>query len=245
MLELIISGPLPPPTDLLVSRPSLATSISLSWEQPLGADHDAVQSYQINYNYTINECSRDSVSRIMQGPVNVGNVRTYNLSNSSETPVEEDSVYSITVTAVNNVVISIPSTTRMTTTAPAGMSVLSIMCMSVLDDDDFVWSSLAPSGAPQNLQALVVNATSITLQWDEVACQLRNGMIDGYQISYAGGHVTVSNGNTYTANRLLPRKVYTFSVYAFSSSLGSGPQLHISNETSVLQGEWMVILLPS
>ena len=122
MLQLIISGALPPPTDLLVSRPSLATSISLSWEQPLGAD--AIQSYQINYNYTINECSRDGVGRIMQGSVNVGNVRTYNLSNSLQTSVEEDSVYSITVTAVNNVVSSIPSATKMTTTAPAGMSVL-------------------------------------------------------------------------------------------------------------------------
>ena len=243
MLELIISGPLPPPTDLLVSRPSLATSISLSWEQPLGAD--AVNSYQINYNYTINECSRDSVGQIMQGSVNVGNVRTYNLSNSSQISVEEDSVYSITVTAVNNVVSSIPSATRMTTTAPAGMSVLSFMYMPVLDDDT-VWSSVAPSGAPQNLQVLVVNATSITLQWDEVACQLRNGMIDGYQISYSSVNVTVSNGNTYTANRLLPRKNYTFFVNAFISSyLGPGPQVTVTNETSVLQGEWMVFLLAS
>ena len=126
MVQLIISGPLPPPTDLLVSPPSLATSISLSWTQPLGAD--AVQSYQINYSYTINECSRDSVGQIMQGSVNVGNVRTYNLSNSSQTPVEEDSVYSITVTAVNNVVSSTPSATRLTTTAPAGMSV-SYLCL--------------------------------------------------------------------------------------------------------------------
>ena len=127
MLQLIISGPLPPPTDLLVSRPSLATSISLSWTQRLGAN--AIQGYQINYSYTINECPRDSVGRIMQGSVNVGDVRTYNFS--SQTSVEEDSVYSITVTAINSVVRSIPSATRMKTTAPAGMSVFVIVCMSV------------------------------------------------------------------------------------------------------------------
>ena len=125
------------------------------------------------------------------------------------------------------------------------MSVLSFMCMSVLVNDA-VWSSVAPSGAPRNLQALVVNATSITLQWGEVACQLRNGMIDGYQISYSGVNVTVTNGNTFSANQFLPRKKYTFFVNAFNSSyLGPGPQVTVTNETSVLQGEWMVILLPS
>ena len=116
------------------------------------------------------------------------------------------------------------------------MSVLSFMYMSILVDDA-VWSSVAPSGAPQNLQALVVNATSITLQWGEVACQLRNGMIDGYQISYAGGNVTVTNSNTFTADRLLPRKNYTFSVNAFSSFLGPGPQVTVTNETSPIQSE--------
>ena len=118
------------------------------------------------------------------------------------------------------------------------------VCLYLLDDD-VVWSSVAPSGAPQNLQALVVNATSITLQWDEVACELRNGMIGGYQISYSGVNYTVTNGNTFSANQLLPRKKYTFFVNAFSSFLGPGPQVNITNETSVLQGEWMVFLLSS
>ena len=62
-------------------------------------------------------------------------------------------------------------------------------------------------------------------------------MIHGYQISYSGVNVTVTNGNTFTANQLLPRKNYTFFVNAFSISLGPGPQVNITNETSVLQGE--------
>ena len=67
-----------------------------------------------------------------------------------------------------------------------------------------------------------------------MACQLRNGMIDDYQISYASVNVTVSNSNTFTANRLLPQKNYTFSVNAFSSSLGPGPQVGVTIETPVL-----------
>ena len=96
---------------------------------------------------------------------------------------------------------------------------------------------IEPSGAPQNLRSLVVNATSITLQWSEVACQHRNGRIVSYQISYTGVNVTVSSDTTFTANRLLPRKVYTFYVNAFSSSHGPGPQVVITNETSLLQGQ--------
>ena len=70
-----------------------------------------------------------------------------------------------------------------------------------------------------------------------MACQLRNGMIDGYQISYSSVNVTVTNGNTFTANRLLPQKNYTFTVNAFSSFIGPGPQVNITIKTSPVQGE--------
>ena len=74
-----------------------------------------------------------------------------------------------------------------------------------------------------------------------MACQLRNGMIDGYQISYSGVNVTVTNENTFIANRLLPRKKYTFSVNAFNRSFDPGPQVTITNETSPVQGKRLLL----
>ena len=64
-----------------------------------------MKGYQINYNYTINECSRDNAGQAVHESVTVGNVTSFNLSNSSKVVVdlEEDSVYFITVTVVNDV----------------------------------------------------------------------------------------------------------------------------------------------
>ena len=108
---------LPPPTDLTVVH-SLPTSIHLSWSQPQGAE--AVNGYKINYNYTIKECSRDNAGQAVQESVTVGNVTSYNLSNSSTAVVEEDSVYFITVTAVNDVTNS-TSLATMANTSTAGL----------------------------------------------------------------------------------------------------------------------------
>ena len=101
---------------------------------------------------------------------------------------------------------------------------------------------VAPTGVPQNLSAVSVNATSITIQWSAVACEQRNGIISGYQVIHADQNVTV-NGTTFTANHLLPRKNYTFSVRAVSPSFGAGPPGNITIETSVLEGRPLLLLI--
>ena len=109
---------LPPPTNLTLLH-SLATSIHLSWSQPQGTE--AVKGYQINYNYTINECSRDNAGQAVQESVTVDNVTSFNLSNNSTVVVEENSVYFITVTAVNNVTKSVSSEIISANTSAAGL----------------------------------------------------------------------------------------------------------------------------
>ena len=108
---------LPPPTNLTVVD-FLATSIHLSWSQPQGAE--AVKGYLINYNYTINECSIDNAGQAVQESVTVGNVTSFNLSINYTVVVEEDSVYFITVTAVNNVTNSTSSEMISVNTSAAG-----------------------------------------------------------------------------------------------------------------------------
>ena len=81
---------------------AFSTSIIFTWEQPQGAD--AVDCYEIKYNFTINECYRTNHGyRSFTVEINNGSARSYNLLNSTATPVEEDSMYNITLTAGNSV----------------------------------------------------------------------------------------------------------------------------------------------
>ena len=52
--------------------------------------------------------------------LNDGALRSYTIMNTPTSPVDEDSNYLITVTAVNSVTESNPSNTAFTTTAEAG-----------------------------------------------------------------------------------------------------------------------------
>ena len=81
----------------------MTTSITLTWDHPLGST-DTVERYEIYYNFTINQC-RAIIGRnnMMQ---DVGRQRAYTLENSPDTPIEEDSTYFITVTAINQVTSS-------------------------------------------------------------------------------------------------------------------------------------------
>ena len=114
------TAPLPPPTNLRAVS-TTATSITLTWEQPKGAD--AVDRYEINYHYLIEECEFEGGGLFPSVTVTVsdGTLRRYTLNNSASTPVEEDSVFRVTLTAINNATRSVASQPAMTTTAEAGI----------------------------------------------------------------------------------------------------------------------------
>ena len=78
--------------------------------------------YEINYLYIIEECESEGGRPFppVTVSVNDGTLRRYTLNNSASTPVDEDSLFRITLTAVNNVTRSVPSQSAMTTTAEAG-----------------------------------------------------------------------------------------------------------------------------
>ena len=95
---------------------------------------------------------------------------------------------------------------------------------------------VAPSGTPQNLRVVFMSATSIIIQWDEVECRERNGVIFGYQVM-SSSIDTPTVGTMFTASGLLPRTSYTFSVEAVNSSLVRGPPASIMVETSVPERE--------
>lgn len=98
----------------------MATSISLSWTQP----GDSVDSYEINYSYSVNQC--DGVEGDFPSvtiTISNGTLRSYIITNSPTTPVEEDSMYTITLTAIS-AGRSSNSTSTQATTDTAGIGVI-------------------------------------------------------------------------------------------------------------------------
>ena len=75
--------------------------------------------FEISYTFTINECggSGESVNVTLSD----SSLRNYTISNSSSTPVEEDSSYTVSITAVGNGTRSEPSSLVSTSTSEAGI----------------------------------------------------------------------------------------------------------------------------
>ena len=102
---------------------SLATSINLTWTQSQGAE--AVDRYEISYSFTVNGCPQlGTTSRDVD---DAGSVTTYLLVDDGSTPVEEDSVYSISVRAVNSVASSDAVITTATTPRAGLTDTISVM----------------------------------------------------------------------------------------------------------------------
>ncbi len=84
----------------------------------------------------------------------------------------------------------------------------------------------APISAPQNLQTIATDETSITVQWDAVACIDRNSEITGYKLRYTGYEEAIPQsgdvGGTSTITGLSPLTSYSIEVAAVSDS-GIGP----------------------
>ena len=107
----------------MVSSPT-PTSITLIWEQPEGAD--AVDGYEISYDRVVIECGDVGNFRTVTVILNSGSLRSYTLTNSSSTPVEEDTRHFITLRAVNSVTRSdaTMASPYPITTADAGLMIL-------------------------------------------------------------------------------------------------------------------------
>ena len=90
------------------------------------------------------------------------------------------------------------------------------------------------------------NSTSIAITWERVACHLRNGEIDGYNVTYypkdndiakvvTTVHGVIESNRTFVASGLVPRTNYTFEVLAFNG-IGDGPAVNATFQTSVAEG---------
>ena len=97
----------------------------------------------------------------------------------------------------------------------------------------------APTGAPHSMM-YNVTSTSVNLNWMQIDCIERNGVITNYTVVFQeqGGAVIPGEVNvmdrTFTASRLAPHTNYIFRVAGVNSN-GAGPY---SNDITVLTDEY-------
>ena len=109
----------------------------------------------------------------------------------------------------------------------------------------------------QSLTASSVNVTNITIRWDRVDCQERNGHIDSYRLIYYptidpyGDRSTVRtilgtrvDNRIFSANGLPPRTNYTFKVQASNPNIDvRGPPASYTANTTAPQGKSMPTMI--
>ena len=105
------------------------------------------------------------------------------------------------------------------------------MCTQLLQSLLRYPSTVVPEGPPENVTAVVISSTAITVQWSEVASHARNGDITHYEVpffplmEFDGG---IYNGSVPTIDMsivladLQEYVTYNISVRAFNGA-GAGP----------------------
>ena len=82
----------------------------------------------------------------------------------------------------------------------------------------------APSAAPTDVSASVINSTAITVQWEMIPCIEQNGDITGYIVRYGSQTQSVSGGSVTetTISNLTPSTTYNVRVAAVNDA-DTGP----------------------
>ena len=102
----------------------------------------------------------------------------------------------------------------------------------------FHFVATAPTGVPRDL-TYSVTSTTVNLNWRQIDCIERNGVITNYTVVFQdkGGVVIPGEvnviGQTFTASGLTPHTNYSFRVAGVNSN-GTGPY---SNDITVLTDE--------
>ena len=83
---------------MITNVSSISTSFTVTWEQDQSKD---ATLYELYYNFSIRECP-DDINSGWSVIIDNSSLRSFIVMNSTETPVEEDSVYNISIAAVNS-----------------------------------------------------------------------------------------------------------------------------------------------
>ena len=112
----------------------------------------------------------------------------------------------------------------------------------------------APSGIVQSITTSSVSVTNITIRWDKVNCQDRNGRVDGYRVAYYPTSSrsdliaetpdgTEDNDRIFSVTGLPPWTSYTFEVQASNNQIDvRGPPAVYTTNTTAPQGKCSYII---
>ena len=89
-----------------------------------------------------------------------------------------------------------------------------------------------PSTPVSNIIFTSVSSGSMTVSWNEVPCNGRNGLITGYSLTYNSNIVNITGGDNrmYTLTGLLPYTNYTVSIMPYNDA-GMGPSDSATQQT--------------
>ena len=213
---------------VVMADTTTATSISLSWTT---GGSEGVSYTVVWLRNTSGDCSDvdQGSDTITDGSTN------YDIVN-----LEEDSSYSIEVTASNAIGNKTSETiTEMTLTAGEirniwdNTSINSVVLFS------------APTAAPESVTTPSVTSSTIPVQWGMVPCIHQNGDITGYSVRYGvmGSQTETVSGASETEtiiSDLMPSTTYDVQVAAVN---GNGTGVYSSNESALTRGITAVILM--
>ena len=215
----------------MMADSTTATSISLSWTTGGSEGVSYIVVWQRN---TSGDCSGE-----LQGSDTITDGSTnYDIVN-----LEEDSSYSIEVTASNAIGNETSGTiTEMTLTAGEIWNIWNNTSMNSV----VLFS--APTTAPESVTTPSVTSSTITVQWGMVPCIHQNGDITGYSVRY--GVMGSGSSQTETVSGasetetiisdLMPSTTYDVQMAAVN---GNGTGVYSSNESALTRGITAVILM--
>ena len=204
----------------LVAHSPTATTISLTWDV---TGDIFIERFEVSHSYTVNTCTATAGSGMVT--ISDGTRRSHTLSG-----LNEDSQYTITVTAINHQGRTSNTARRITTSTSSELytALSSGTCMCITS---------GPGIAPGNVMFTTSTSTSITVMWDRLSCVDRNGEITGYRIQYGTTTPldqtemitgTSATDRTITASGLVPLTTYMFRIAAVNSD-GVGPYSNEDN----------------
>ena len=91
-----------------------------------------------------------------------------------------------------------------------------------------LFTAEVPSGIPSNIRYNILNSSTVLLQWNEVECSKRNGLITGYIVQYTeenANHtrnITGGNASSHVLTGLIVHRNYSIRLAA-ANKVGVGP----------------------